>query len=106
MELLLETSLYLPVKRFLEGRGFIVKGEVGGCDLVALGGDDSSLVVIGELKLAFNLELILQAVDSGSPRAFRREEVAERTIRGFAIFAAAWGSACWAFRPPAMSRSL
>jgi hypothetical protein len=63
MELLLETSLYLPVKRFLEGRGFIVKGEVGGCDLVALGGDDSSLVVIGELKLAFNLELILQAVD-------------------------------------------
>jgi hypothetical protein len=59
----LETSLYLPVKRFLESRGFAVKGEVGGCDLVALKGDDASLVVIGELKLSFNLELILQAVD-------------------------------------------
>jgi hypothetical protein len=63
MEPALETSLYLPVKRFLESRGFTVKGEVGGCDLVALSGDDASLVVIGELKLAFNLELILQAVD-------------------------------------------
>jgi hypothetical protein len=62
MEPALETSLYLPVKRFLENRGFAVKGEVGGCDIVALGGD-ASLVVIGELKLTFNLELILQAVD-------------------------------------------
>jgi hypothetical protein len=59
----LETELYLPVKRFLEKLGFTVKGEVGGCDLVALSGDDPPIVVIGELKLAFNLELILQAVD-------------------------------------------
>jgi hypothetical protein len=59
----LETELYLPVKRFLEKLGFAVKGEVGGCDLVALKGDDPPIVVIGELKLAFNLELILQAVD-------------------------------------------
>jgi hypothetical protein len=59
----LETALYLPVKRFLEKLGFAVKGEVGGCDLVALSGDDPPVVVIGELKLAFNLELILQAVD-------------------------------------------
>jgi hypothetical protein len=59
----LETALYLPVKRFLEKLGFTVKGEVGGCDLVALSGDDPPVVVIGELKLAFNLELILQAVD-------------------------------------------
>jgi hypothetical protein len=59
----LETALYLPVKRFLEKLGFIVKGEVGGCDLVALSGDDPPVVVIGELKLSFNLELILQAVD-------------------------------------------
>src|SRR3989441_12311202 len=59
----LETALYLPVKRFLEKLGFTVKGEVGGCDLVALSGDDPPIVVIGELKLAFNLELILQAVD-------------------------------------------
>src|SRR5438034_5176456 len=59
----LETALYLPVKRFLEQLGFTVKGEVGGCDLVALSGDDPPVVVIGELKLTFNLELILQAVD-------------------------------------------
>ncbi|WP_291853601.1 DUF2161 family putative PD-(D/E)XK-type phosphodiesterase [Bradyrhizobium sp.] len=59
----METALYLPVKRFLEKLGFTVKGEVGGCDLVALSGDDPPVVVIGELKLSFNLELILQAVD-------------------------------------------
>src|SRR5258708_26449090 len=59
----LETALYLPVKRFLEKLGFTVKGEVGGCDLVALSGDDPPIVVIGELKLSFNLELVLQAVD-------------------------------------------
>src|SRR5437879_6034786 len=59
----LETALYLPVKRFLEKLGFTVKGEVGGCDLVALSAGDPPIVVIGELKLSFNLELILQAVD-------------------------------------------
>ena len=59
----LETALYLPVKRFLEKLGFTVKGEIGGCDLVALKGNDPPLVVVCELKLSFNLELLLQAVD-------------------------------------------
>jgi hypothetical protein len=59
----LETSLYHPVKAFLEGLGFTVKGEVGGCDLVALKGDDPPIVVVGELKLSFSLELVLQGVD-------------------------------------------
>ena len=59
----METALYPPVKRFLEKLGFTVKGEVGGCDLVALSDDDPPIVVIGELKLTFNLELILQAVN-------------------------------------------
>src|SRR5438045_3828367 len=58
-----ETSLYVPVKRFLESRGFHVKGEICGCDLVALRGDEPPLVVIGELKLAFTLELLLQGVN-------------------------------------------
>ncbi len=62
----METALYLPVKRFLEKLGFAVKGEIGGCDLVALSGDDPPVVVIGELKLSFNLELLLQAVDRAS----------------------------------------
>lgn len=59
----METSLYLPVKRFLENLGYVVKGEVGHCDLVALRDDDPAVVVIGELKLTFNLELVLQGVD-------------------------------------------
>lgn len=59
----METSLYLPVKTFLESFGYEVKGEVGGCDLVGLSEADPPVVVICELKLTFNLELILQAVD-------------------------------------------
>lgn len=59
----METSLYEPVKRFLEQLGYTVKGEVGNCDIVGLREDDPSVVVICELKLAFNLELILQGVD-------------------------------------------
>ena len=35
-----ETSLYGPVKRYLETLGYTVKGEVCGCDLVALRVDD------------------------------------------------------------------
>jgi hypothetical protein len=67
----LETALYLPVKRYLEGLGFSVKGEIGGCDLVGLSGAEPPVVVICELKLSFNLELVLQAVD----RAAASDEV-------------------------------
>lgn len=77
----METSLYLPVKRHLESLGFTVKGEIGGCDMVALSGDDPPVVVIGELKLSFNLELVLQGVD----RAGACDEVwlaAKLSIRG------------------------
>lgn len=59
----METSLYLPVKGFLEKAGYVVKGEVGGCDIVGISDDDPPVVVVCELKLSFNLELILQAVD-------------------------------------------
>ena len=59
----MESSLYLPVKRFLERLGFEVKGEVCGCDIVALREGASVAVVIGELKLSFTLDLVLQAVD-------------------------------------------
>ena len=59
----MESSLYLPVKRFLEKLGFEVKGEICGCDLVALDGGSPTAVVIGELKLTFTLDLVLQAVD-------------------------------------------
>jgi hypothetical protein len=59
----LESSLYLPVKRFLEKLGFEVKGEVCGCDLVGLSEGQPTAVVIGELKLTFTLDLVLQAID-------------------------------------------
>jgi hypothetical protein len=56
-----EAALYLPVKAFLERQGYEVKGEVRGCDLVARRGDEPPLIV--ELKLRFNLALVLQGVD-------------------------------------------
>ena len=59
----METSLYLPIKTFLERLGLEVKGEVCGCDVVALDKGEPVAVVIAELKLAFTLELLLQAVD-------------------------------------------
>ena len=59
----METSLYLPVKRFLEGLGFQVKGEVCGCDVVAVDRGAPIALVICELKLSFTLDLVLQAVD-------------------------------------------
>jgi hypothetical protein len=61
-ELRTECDLYIPVKRYLESLGYSVKGEIGGCDLVGLR-DDDRVLVVGELKLRFNLELLLQAVD-------------------------------------------
>jgi hypothetical protein len=56
-----ETALYAPVKAFLERRGYEVKGEVRGCDLVARRGDEPLVVV--ELKLRLSLPLVLQGVD-------------------------------------------
>jgi hypothetical protein len=58
-----ETTLYAPVKRYLEALGFTVKGEVCGWDLVALRGDDPLMVIIAELKLGFSLDLVLQGVE-------------------------------------------
>ena len=54
-EVAVETSLYLPVKRFLEGLGYTVKGEIGPCDLVGLRESDPSVVVIGELKMSWRV---------------------------------------------------
>ncbi|MCD7107603.1 DUF2161 family putative PD-(D/E)XK-type phosphodiesterase [Rhizobium sp. DKSPLA3] len=62
----METTLYLPVKTFLESFGFEVKGEVASCDLVGVRAGEPDIVVVCELKLTFNLELILQAVDRAS----------------------------------------
>jgi len=58
-----ETSLYPAVKRFLEAAGFCVKGEVNGCDAVAVHEGETLRLAIVEMKLGFNLDLLLQAMD-------------------------------------------
>ena len=76
-----EVSLYAPVKKFLEGLDFVVKGEIGNCDVVGVREGEPPVVVICELKMQFNLELVLQAVD----RAGASDEVwlaAAMSVRG------------------------
>ena len=55
-----ETSLYAPVKAFLEGQGYTVQGEIGSCDVVARRRDETPVIV--ELKTGLTLELLLQGV--------------------------------------------
>lgn len=55
-----ETELYQPVKNYLEKQGYVVKGEIQDCDVVAIKED---VTVVVELKTAINLTLLLQAVD-------------------------------------------
>jgi hypothetical protein len=54
-----ESDLYAPVKHHLETLGYIVRGEVGRCDVVGVNGD---LVVAVELKLTFGLPVLYQAL--------------------------------------------
>jgi hypothetical protein len=86
-----EAALYGPVKRFLEARGYEVKGEVRGCDLVARRGAEPPIIV--ELKLRFTLPLLLQGIDRLAlservylavprpPRRFRGVAPEARTVR-------------------------
>ncbi len=55
-----ETDLYAPVKTLLEGQGYTVKGEIGPADVVAVRGDEPPVIV--ELKTAFSLSLVHQAI--------------------------------------------
>lgn len=56
-----ETDLYAPIKQFLEGQGYEVKGEIGKVDVVACRGEEAPVLV--ELKTAFSLSLFHQAID-------------------------------------------
>jgi hypothetical protein len=58
-----ETSLYPAVKTHLEHLGYEVKGEICGCDIVAVRPGEPPWLVITELKMGYTLELVLQAVD-------------------------------------------
>ena len=59
----LETSLYTAVKTHLERLGYEAKGEVCGCDIVAVRPGEPPFLVITELKMGFTLDLVLQGVD-------------------------------------------
>jgi len=78
----LEAALYPPVKAFLERQGYVVKGEVRGCDLVARRGEEPPVIV--ELKLRFNLALVLQGVDrlALTERVYLAVPRPERRARG------------------------
>ncbi len=55
-----ETDLYQPVKQMLEGQGYVVKGEIGAADVVAVRGDEEPIIV--ELKTGFSLSLFHQGI--------------------------------------------
>lgn len=86
-----ETDLYSPIKRFLEGQGYTVKGEVGECDIVAVRGEEPPVAV--ELKESLSLALVLQAVDRLT--VFERVYIAFGTREG--------RSAAWRTRPSQVS---
>jgi hypothetical protein len=54
-----ESDLYGPVKRHLEAAGYVVRGEVGRCDVVGVCGDS---IVAVELKLSFGVTVLYQAL--------------------------------------------
>lgn len=58
-----EVDLYAPIKRFLRARGLDAKGEVRGCDVVAVAPSEPDLPVVVELKRAVTLAGVLQCVD-------------------------------------------
>ena len=56
-----ESELYEPIKRYLEERGYTVKGEVNDVDLVATHPERETILV--ELKKSFSLKLVFQGIE-------------------------------------------
>jgi hypothetical protein len=55
-----ESDLYPALKGFLEAQGYVVKAEIGACDVMAVRGDEAPVVV--EMKLTFSLALVMQGI--------------------------------------------
>lgn len=62
MAVKLETELYPPIKAFFTSRGYEVKAEIRGCDLVAYRADQTQPIIV-EMKKTFTLPLLLQGID-------------------------------------------
>ncbi len=82
MSSLRETDLYPPIKAFLEGQGYSVKGEVSDCDVVAMRTGEEPVVV--ELKTTFTLALVFQGM--------RRQTITDRV---YLAVAAPNGAGLW-----------
>lgn len=59
-----ESDLYAPVRAFLEEQGFVVQAEIKSCDIAATN-EEGELIIV-ELKKAFGLKLVYQALDRQS----------------------------------------
>ncbi|HHV29987.1 MAG TPA: hypothetical protein GXX73_10430 [Clostridium sp.] len=89
---LLEEDLYKPVKDYLVGLGYDVKGEVRHCDVSAVKGD---IFLVVEMKTTLNLDVILQAV--------LRQRIADIVYiaipkKGKALFTRRWKNICHLLR--------
>jgi len=78
-----ETALYEPVRDLFTRAGYSVRGEVRGCDLTAVRGDE---LVVVELKTTCNTSLLIQATTRQKAAdkvyvALPRPEVSLRSAR-------------------------
>jgi len=62
-----ETSLYTTVKTYLERLGYVAKGKVCGCDVVAVRPGKPPLLVVTELKMGFTLEFLPHGIPPAWP---------------------------------------
>ena len=56
-----ESDLYEPIKHHFQNLGYVVKGEVGAADVMAVRGNEPAIII--ELKLGFSLTLFHQATE-------------------------------------------
>lgn len=79
-----ETDMYQPVKALLEAQNYVVKGEIGKADIVAIKQDDDTRSpIIVELKTGFSLTLFHQAIERQSITDFVYIAVPKSTGRAF-----------------------
>ena len=55
-----ESDMYEPIRSLLNQQGFVVRGEVKGCDIAAVRDD---ILWVVEMKLSANITLLYQAID-------------------------------------------